>query len=132
MVYKDIDSIYDKVVADYENDDVELNGAHFDLEVENIKGIELLGLYAEIQLVLNGDHVVRIENPVAIQNAKGYTEITGGKLVELDNGTLNEAYTGNMRTFLRSLEDTGVYRFTELMATDEDVVFGGEPLCFIS
>ena len=86
MVNKDI---YDKVMSDYCSHAVELSGEHFNFTVNNVKKMDLLDTYAKLQNDINGDSVIRVENPIIIKSVK---LMISGKILPLDNGSLNSLY----------------------------------------
>ena len=60
-------------------------------------------------------------------------EIAEGNIEDLDNGKLNDIVNGNYEAFIRSLENTGVYRIMDMETdeTDDSRIVGGIKLDLI-
>lgn len=126
-----LEEIYDKVMEDYRNNDVMLNGLFFDFNVENIKKIDLIEVYKEIIYDVNGDYVIRVKNPVYDKDKEF---IISGTEVELDDGSMDELYTGNMKDFLESLNDNdlGIVRLMEYEDGENGEISNGILLDFVA
>ena len=126
-----VEKLYQYILDDYHKYDVEFSGAHLDFEVSGLKGIELLELYARLQKTINGDDVVRSSKLLYLDEESG--EIKEGNIEDLDNGSLNDIVNGNYEAFIRSLENTGVYRIMDMETdeTDDSRIVGGIKLDLI-
>jgi len=116
--------VYDKVKYEYDINDVSLSHLFFDFPVYNIPKIDLLDIYAQIQHDINGDYVLRVE--------KGSN---GLKITDLDNKTLHDNYSGNLKDFYENLEKTDktLCRFIELntyFINNEEIILDGESVAF--
>ena len=125
--------LYEKVYNDYIKHDVEFSSAYLDFDISEIGNditiAEVLDTYAGLQERTNGDFVVRVENIVF--DEKDDKKVLGGKLVSLDDGTLNDIATGKIDEIIRNLEGTGIYRFIELDFDDKNNIVSGELLDLI-
>ena len=92
------------VFDDYKAHDAELSSLHFDFQVSMLES-EILKAYAELQEIINGDKVVRIE--------QGCEQAT---LVPSDE--FNTLYKGNCKDYLEQFNGKG--RF--LRFNDDEVV----------
>ena len=93
-----------KVIEDYRKEDTELCSLFFDFPVKMTKA-EILETYAELQEIINGDIVVRIE---------------GGQEQEelIPAGKFNERYEGNCKEFLESFNGSNQF----LRMTDDEIL----------
>ena len=131
--YSNYDDIEQKILDDYENDDVELNHLFFDFNVEMSKG-ELLELYADIVCEINGDIVVRLED-MTTYVVDGDREIWGKEIEPtIPEELYDEMYKGNYMNFLQSYNgkelETGLCRFIDC-EEKEDGTIGGVAASFI-
>ena len=123
--------IYDKVMEDYRKHAVMLNSLFFDFNVENIRKIDLVEVYKKIIHDVNGDYVIRVKNPVYDKDKEF---IVSGTEVELDDGSMNELYTGNMKDFLESLNgnDLGIVRLMDYAINNNKEIKNGILLDFVA
>ena len=130
LVYA-LEGIYDKVMEDYRDNDVMLNSLFFDFNVENIRKIDLIEVYKKIVYDVNGDYVIRIKNPMYDKDKEF---IISGTEVELDDGSMDELYTGNMKDFLESLNgnDLGIVRVMEYEDGENGEILNAVLLDFIA
>ena len=88
--------LYDHVVEEYRNNDVELNSLFFDVEVE-MKKADIISVYAELQSDINGDLVCRYEGGAEME-----------KLIPDDE--YQDIYKGNCKEFLESFNNQERFR----------------------
>lgn len=131
-VHTDIEEIKNRIYEDYRKYDTELNSLFFDFRVKASKKA-LLEAYAEIQHTINGDYVIRLEDP-EIEKINDCDSNIWGKEVDLiPEGEYEDIYCGNYRDFLESFNDkeleTGLCRVME--SEERGDLIGGEKLDFI-
>lgn len=106
------DALISYVVSEYQQYATELNALFFDIPVK-MKKSEILEAYAEIQRIINGDQVVRLEHIETNGNT------VGGEIADnlIADGTYEEIYDGNCKDFLKSFngreQETGFCRYDE-------------------
>lgn len=117
-------NLYDKIMNDYHNEDVELSGMFFDFDAEelgyNLTLLELLGTYVKLQYDINGDYVVRVNG--IVKNNENV--VSGGTVEFLNNGKLDEIIKGNLREHLEQLGKDNIFRFEELKIKDGKIIYG--------
>lgn len=129
MIYTSISEIKQRVYDNYHAEDTELNSLFFDFEVANIPEKELLEAYAELQMQINGDYVVRLK-PLQIKN----DIVTGIEVPLIPEHTYENLYSGNLKDFLEYFnqleEKTGLCR-VDILCEHENGQSSGELLQFI-
>ena len=96
--------VMNTVIDDYKAHDAELSSLHFDFQVSMLES-EILKAYAELQEIINGDKIVRLEN--------------GNEQISLiPENEFNTLYKGNCKDYLEAFNGTG--RF--LRYADEEIV----------
>ncbi len=85
----------DHVLDEYRKDDAELSSLFFDFGVK-MKKADILSAYAELQRIINGDSVIRLED---------------GKEADefMPNGMYTEIYEGNCMAFLEGFNDSNAF-----------------------
>lgn len=126
-VYASKEDIIDYVLNEYRKYDTELNSLFFDFHVR-LKEKILLKAYAEIQYIVNGDDVIRLENPNMSKNKDDDVIITGKEVDLIPDGAYENVYDGNYKDFLENFNgkesETGLCRMMDSETDEEDIVHG--------
>lgn len=136
------EEIYQKVCADYDADDVELNSNFFDFEVAATKFL-LLSVYAALQKELNGDVVFAFKHLVVRKEEGQFDEAYATPLNWSDDEVrkgkvlpdIDHIYYGNMKDFLKSFNgreyETGWCRICGTDAVVREDFVSGQLLNFV-
>ena len=117
MVLRNKKAVYHKVMDDYCCYDTEINSLFFDFDVAMTKD-ELLEVYRELMLDINGDFVVHLSDVEIIGPTEEDTTVYI-KGIECADPTITETlFVWNMKEFLESHnekeQDTGWYRLMNI------------------
>lgn len=132
-IYTDTHEIKNKVLEDYRKESVELSSLFFDFEVK-LPEKQLLEIYADIQHIINGDTVMRLEN-VQIEETDDPNDNIWGTKAEnfIPVGMYENIYKGNYKDFLESFngkeEETGLCRVMDV--EENGRLVGGDRLDFV-
>lgn len=131
-VYTDPQEIENKVLDDYRENDVELNSLFFDFDVK-LEKKALIEIYASLQHIINGDTVMRLENPIIEQIDENACNIWGTEMELIPEGKYEDIYEGNFKDFLESFNDkeleTGFCRIIDVKENND--LIGGEKCDFV-
>lgn len=131
-VYTNKEEIENRVYEDYRKYDTELNSLFFDFQVKAPEKV-LLETYAEIQHTINGDYVIRLEDPEIEGTGDCDSNIWGKEVDLIPEGEYDEIYEGNFKNFLESFNEkeleTGFCRFMDV--DEKNGLIGGIKLDFI-
>lgn len=132
-IYTNAYEIKNKVLEDYRKENVELSSLFFDFKVK-LSEKQLLEIYADIQHVINGDAVMRLEN-VRIEDVDAPNDKIWGTEAEnfIPAGMYENIYEGNYKDFLESFngreEEAGFCRVMNVEENGE--LIGGDRLDFV-
>ena len=127
-VYTGIEEIKNKVYEDYKKESTELNSLFFDFYVKAPKK-DLLEAYAEIQDTINGDKVMRLENPkIKGSDDRSRIIISGNEVDLIPEGMYEDIYEGNYKDFLESFNykesGTGLCRVMDVEKKEDNLIIG--------
>lgn len=131
-VYTNEEEIENRVYEDYRKYDTELNSLFFDFQVKAPEKV-LLETYAEIQHTINGDYVIRLEDPEIEETGDCDNNIWGKEVDLIPEGEYEDIYEGNYKDFLESFNgrelETGLCRVMESEGKGD--LSGGVKLDFV-
>lgn len=131
-IYTTENEIENHVYDEYRKYDTELNGLFFDFPVKAPEKV-LLFAYANIQKNINGDSVMRLENPEIEETNEPNDNIWGKDVDLIPEGEYEDIYEGNMKDFLESFNgrelETGLCRVMDVEEKGE--LIGGIKLDFV-